>query len=103
MSGKRGPKPKLTSADVVRIRQLIAQNTPDGDIAKLFGVSRTMILRLRHQLATEPIAERAMNPLELMVAQENVRRAKRNEIRDAYHDGDSEQLSRLWDEYLEWP
>jgi hypothetical protein len=35
--------------------------------------------------------------------QENERRAKREEIHDAYHAGDSERLSQLWDEYLAMP
>jgi len=103
MPGKRGPKAKLTPADIVRIRQLIAQDRTDGDIADIFGVSRTMILRLRHKLASEPATEIALNPLELMTYREDQRRAKREEIHDAYHAGDQELVSQLWSEYLDMP
>jgi transposase len=53
MPARTGPKPKLTEADSVRIRQLIEQGRSDSEIAHLFGVSRSTILRLRHHLESQ--------------------------------------------------
>lgn len=53
MADKRGVKNKLNGAQRAQIAEMVGNGVSDEDIACAFGVHRTTILRLRHEIESE--------------------------------------------------
>jgi transposase len=85
---------KETLKHAETVRQMYRNGLSQRQIATAIGISVSTVNRLIN--STETLEG---NALDAMIAQEDVRRAKRSEIHAAYRANDAERVAQLWEEY----
>lgn len=104
MPDKRGVKNKLSGAQRAQIAEMVENGVSDEDIARAYGVHRTTILRIRHDLecGSAENSEPEIGTLRHLIWRTRVEKTLLDESYAADQRGDIERRDALWDEVFEF-